>query len=191
MHSEPNDDEHSSIKRAQRGDLAAFSELVKCHQSMVRAFLAERLATPCEADDLAQEVFITAFRRLRQFSTDRPLGPWLRGIAYNHLRNHRRKFRALPIGGNVELQDMLDREFDQRAKSAQEAPRVDALRRCLAELDEASRAILEARYVDGETVREIEKRTKRGYSALTMQLHRIRTRLAGCIERKLAGSAPA
>lgn len=178
-----------AIKAAQKGDLGAFSELVQGHQSMVRAFLAERMATPCEADDLAQEVFITAFRRLKKFSTDRPLGPWLRGIAHNHLRNHRRKFRALPIGGNVEIQTMLDREFDRRANANQEVPRLEALRGCLDELDRPSRSIVEARYVDGETVREIGERTKRGYSALTMQLHRIRTRLARCIERKLASSS--
>ncbi len=181
-------DESGPIKAAQRGDLEAFSALVNGHQSMVRAFLAERLPTSHEADDLAQEVFITAFRRLREFSLDRPFGPWLRGIAYNHLRNHRRKFRALPIGGNEELQALLDQELDHRSKLAQEAPRVEALRRCLDELEASSRAMIQARYVDGETVREIEKRTKRGYSALTMQLHRIRTSLASCIERKLTAS---
>jgi len=78
MNPEPTD-ESSSIEAARRGGLAAFSKLVKRHQSMVRAFLSERLATPCEADDLAQEVFITAFRRLRESSL--PIVRWGPGFA--------------------------------------------------------------------------------------------------------------
>ena len=181
--------DHERLIQASRdGDLRAFSIIVKEHQTMVRAFLAERLSSPDEAEDLAQEVFITAYRKLDEFEIDCALGPWLRGIAFNHLRNYRRKFRAKPIGGISELQHLLDLEFESRAQAAQEAPRMEALRECLKLLDGPSLEIIQAKYVAGETVREIQKRTKRGYSALTMQLHRVRSALAQCIENKLASA---
>jgi len=105
------------IRAAQGGSAEAFTDLVRRHQYAVRACLAVRLGDPHEAEDLAQEVFVTAFTRLREFDVDRPFGPWLRGIAFNLLRNHARKFRPRAIGGNEELTALLrDSEADRAAR---------------------------------------------------------------------------
>ena len=60
-----------------------------------------------------------------------------------------------------------------------------ALRRCLEKLDQPSRDLLDQRYVAERTVREISAESERGYSALTMQLLRIRKSLAVCIRRQV------
>lgn len=57
------------IEAARSGDLAAFSDLVRRHQALVRAALAVRMSCPHEAEDLAQEAFVTAFRKLEVFAT--------------------------------------------------------------------------------------------------------------------------
>jgi RNA polymerase sigma-70 factor (ECF subfamily) len=71
-------EEQDLMTRAQKGDLDAFSALVIRHQSSVRATLAVRLHDRHEADDLAQEAFIVAYRKLRKFDTDKAFGPWIR-----------------------------------------------------------------------------------------------------------------
>src|SRR4051812_37361726 len=78
------------IARTLSGDLTAFDYLVDRHQVAVKAFLGCRLRDRHVVDDLAQETFIHAFKRLSDFELTRPLLPWLRGIAFNLLRNHRR-----------------------------------------------------------------------------------------------------
>jgi RNA polymerase sigma-70 factor (ECF subfamily) len=166
------------------GDLGAFEELVKRHQAGVRGFLAARLSRKDEVEDLAQEVFLTAFRKMATFSGHANVGAWLRGIARNLLMNHVRKFRPRPIGGNEELQTMLDQGL---WAETQDGELLEVLRECLAELDGPARELVGARYLEGATVRDLERKTGRGYSALTMQLHRIRESLAGCMNRKMGG----
>jgi len=175
------------IARAREGDAAAFSELVLRHQWAVRAFLLARLSRKDEAEDLAQETFVTAWRKLRDFDGERPFVPWLRGIAMNLLRNHLRKFKEAPIGGDEALQAMLDGAM-ARWEEADEGPRAVALAECLGVVDGPARELLNARYVEGLSLEELCARTGRKQSALTMKLHRLRQSLAACIERKMAAA---
>ncbi|ACB75851.1 RNA polymerase sigma factor [Opitutus terrae] len=77
-----------------RDDRAAFGELVRRHQSMVRNFLRHLTRGDIAlADDLAQETFIHAYRQLGRFRGDALFSTWLLGIAHNHWRNARRRQR--------------------------------------------------------------------------------------------------
>ncbi|MCA1651976.1 MAG: sigma-70 family RNA polymerase sigma factor [Acidobacteria bacterium] len=178
------------IGAAQAGSVDAFSELVRRYQRAVRTCLAARMSDAHEAEDLAQEVFVTAFERLRQFDRTRPLGPWLRGIAINLLRNHRRKFRPEYIGGCEELGRLLEDEVSVRCTEAYEGRVHAALAECLGRIDGPSRELLRRRYAEEASVRTLAAELQRGYSAVTMQLHRLRTLLAACIEGKLASMSP-
>lgn len=169
------------VKKAMKGELVAFELLVRKHQAAIRGYLSARLSRKEDAEDLAQEVFITAYRRRETFSQGVKIEAWFRGIARNLLMNHVRKFRAKPIGGNEELQAFIDQGVQEESDDSL----VESLRECVSELDAPSRELLEQRYTEGITVREMEAQTGRGYSALTMQLHRIRGSLANCIEKKM------
>jgi RNA polymerase sigma-70 factor, ECF subfamily len=155
----------------------------------VRACLAVRLDQPHEAEDLAQDAFVTAYRKLNEFDVDRPFGPWVRSIAFNLLRNHWRKFRVVGVGGNEELEAMVEQTIAARC-DGREGRELSALRDCLEALDGPARALMERRYSDEASVREIAKEQGRGYSAVTMHLHRVREILANCVRAKL-GEAPA
>jgi RNA polymerase sigma-70 factor (ECF subfamily) len=176
------------VRLAQDGDVPAFGLLVDRHQALVRGWLRVRLADWAMADDLAQEVFITAFRRIRTFAGDAPLPGWLVGIARNHWRNHLRKHQAQAVGGSEELAAIIDGAGSFAAND--EAHLVQALRACLEPFDGPARELLEQRYVAGRTVRDLAVSTGRGYSALTMQLHRLREVLAECITRRVAQQGP-
>jgi RNA polymerase sigma-70 factor (ECF subfamily) len=167
-----------SVARSQRGDVDAFGDLVHLHQGWVRGFLRARTRDWSAADDLAQEVFVTAFRRIKTFRGEAPFETWLRGIAVNHLRNFLSKRREESIGGANELQELMDETPEPVFATS---TNLEALHLCLGKLDAASRHLLEQRYVAGKTVREMAGETGRGYSALTMQLHRLREILLKCI----------
>ncbi len=181
-------EEKQWVRAAQKGDADAFAALVERHHRGVRACLVARMHDSHEAEDLAQDVFVTAFRKLDEFDAKRPLAPWLRSIALNLLRNHWRKFRAQPIGGSTELAILLDQQITTECSPAHEPQLHAALRDCLEQMDGPARDLLHRRYGDEESVRELADQLQRGYSALTMQLHRIREVLAGCIGRKLEKS---
>lgn len=179
-------DEAKQVRAAQRGDAAAFARLVERHHRGVRACLAARMSDPHEAEDLAQEVFVTAYRKLAEFDPERPLSPWLRSIAFNLLRNHWRKFRAQAVGGHAELAALLDHRIAADCGPERESRLVGALRDCLERLDGPARELVRLRYAEQQSVRDLSVRFERGYSALTMQLHRLREILSDCINRKLA-----
>ena len=182
------DDERDWLRAACAGELAAFSKLVLKHQWTVRAFLLARLSRKHEAEDLAQETFLTAWRGLKDFDQSRPFSPWLRGIAENHLRNHLRKFRAEPIGGNEALQLLLDRQAESPYPGDGDSDLTNAMRECIARVRGDARDLLVSRYAEGRTMAEICAATGKKHSAVTMKLHRLRLALAECVEAKLAHS---
>lgn len=84
----------------QTDDRAAFGELMQRHQSAVRRFLRSltRGNVPL-ADELAQDTFLQAYRSLAGYRGDSRFTTWLFGIAHNHFRNARRRFRE--TGGEL------------------------------------------------------------------------------------------
>ncbi len=169
------------IAAARNGDRDAFGELVRRYQSNIRACLVIRLKNPHDAEDLAQDTFITAFQKLREFDQALPLGPWLRGIAFNLLRNFQKKSRPLAIGAETELAGLIDARIAERHPLHQEAGIFTALEECMGKLDPAARKLLHRRYHDDAAVQDIAKESGRNHSTVTMQLHRLRAALAECI----------
>ena len=78
------------ILAAQRGSPEAFAQLVGRHQQAVRGFLRRLCGAHADADDLAQETFVTAWSRIGAFRRGESLRAWLCGVAYRKWLTHRR-----------------------------------------------------------------------------------------------------
>ena len=123
-------------------DRAAFAELVRRHQSQVRAVL-RRLTKGDVAlsDDLAQETFVLAWRRLEAFRFEARFSTWLYRIAFNAWQSELRKKRELPLdedeGGTPEI-ETLD-------TAPATVDRID-LERAMATLNDSERAAIAACY---------------------------------------------
>jgi RNA polymerase sigma-70 factor (ECF subfamily) len=83
-------DEAELVGRARRGDGEAWYRLVGVHQEAVFRLAYLLLRDASDAEDVAQEVFVRAFRALDTFDPARPLRPWLLRIASNLAQNRRR-----------------------------------------------------------------------------------------------------
>jgi RNA polymerase sigma-70 factor (ECF subfamily) len=66
-------------REAAAGSLQAFDELVRLYSGRIMTFCRGKSARG--AEDLAQEVFVTAYRRLKSYNPSRPFGPWLFAVA--------------------------------------------------------------------------------------------------------------
>ena len=75
------------VKRARRGDLAAYDELVKRYQERIYATIYHMTSNHEDANDLAQEVFIKAFQALKSFKGGSSFYTWLYRIAINKTIN--------------------------------------------------------------------------------------------------------
>lgn len=177
-------DEPQLIRAAQKRDMGAFGILVQRHYVDVKACLAVRLRNPHDAEDLTQEAFLTAFRKIGDCDPDLPLRPWLRGIAMKLLANFRRKNRPEPVGLHEELESLLLAGMEKEFRDEGEGSVLEALVECLEKIQGPARALLRARYEDGVTLEELSAEVGKKPSAVSMQLHRIRLSLGECVRFK-------
>jgi len=157
------------VEAARHGDREAFGRLYEAHAPLVHGILFARLPSGL-VDDLVQEVFLIALRRLSQLRDAACFGPWVAAIARNRARDvHRRGVReeALP---ELPAPD---------GPSAEALAAVAALR----SLPEAYSETLALRLVEGLTGPEIAERTGLTPGSVRVNLHRgmklLRARLAG------------
>ena len=81
------------VEAARRGSDVAFERIVARHQQAVRAFLRRLGGDAADADDLAQDTFVAAWRELDRFRGGSSLRSWLCGIAYRKRLGQRRSQR--------------------------------------------------------------------------------------------------
>ena len=124
-------------------DRHAFSELVRRHQSSVRATLRKLAGgNAALADDLAQEAFLLAYRNLKSFRQDARFSTWLYRIAYNVFLADTRKMKELPMPEDMDVDALSpagDAEKDHPARRA--ALKLD-LERAMSFLSDAERAAI-------------------------------------------------
>ncbi len=82
-------------RAARAGSADAFSRLVAAHSQGLRAFLRRLCGNWAEADDIAQETFVTAWGALARFDESRSFRAWLFGIGWRKFREARRSWLRL------------------------------------------------------------------------------------------------
>jgi RNA polymerase sigma-70 factor (ECF subfamily) len=115
------DDDQSLVEQYRRGDPEAFAALVRRHQRMIHALTFRMTGSLADADDLAQEVFIQAWRQLDSFRAESRLSSWLYRIAINRCLNWQKQSRR-----QAQLRDELtppapSTEADALGPAVQEA----------------------------------------------------------------------
>jgi RNA polymerase sigma-70 factor (ECF subfamily) len=134
------DGDTETARRAAAGDMPAFTVLVRRHQAPVRRFL-HRLS-PQDADDIAQDVFIKAWRMRAGWREQGPYGAWLMRIAWTSFLSHyRRSDRYRPRQG--------DGGLPAEASAWPSAEGSIDLARALAGLDPKARAAAELCFAQG------------------------------------------
>ena len=94
------------VARCRAGDLAAFEELYASHAGKLYSLACRMLGNPTDAEDLLQEIFLSAHRKLDSFRGDSALGTWLYRLATNQCLDHLRSRAAR----TSERTDALDDE---------------------------------------------------------------------------------
>jgi len=123
-------------------DRHAFGELVRRHQSAVRACLRKLTAgNNALADDLAQETFLLAYRNLKSFRQEAKFSTWLYRIAYNAFLGDMRKTKELQLPGEEDADDVAMSDDTATPVARAVALSID-LQRAMAVLSDAERAAI-------------------------------------------------
>jgi RNA polymerase sigma factor (sigma-70 family) len=174
-------DERAVLALAICGDAAAFSELVRRRQSWLRNLLRRLCRDPTLADDLAQQVFLQAWRSLRTLRSAGAFGAWLRRLAINTWRAHIRAGKAALAATAPESEDAHASESPVSQMAGEQLD----LDQALSHLSGDERLCIVLAYSEGMSHSEISETTglplgtvkshiKRGAERLRTLLHAYR-----------------
>ncbi|HEX8776086.1 MAG TPA: sigma-70 family RNA polymerase sigma factor [Pyrinomonadaceae bacterium] len=153
---------HASLVEAvRRGDQSAFTRLYELYGPMVHGILLARVPWN-EVDDLVQDVFLHAYRRLHTLRDDNAFGGWLAMITRNRAIDYHRRSRET---------EELPLDLAQSTSNATDAEAGEAIA-LIRTLPEAYRETLVLRFVEGMTGPEIAERTGLTPSSVRVNLHR-------------------
>nr|AYC79634.1 sigma-70 family RNA polymerase sigma factor [uncultured bacterium] len=174
------------VRLAQAGDRVAFGELVTRFQGAVYAMALGRVRDAGEAQELAQEVFVHAMRKLPQLRDPRCFAGWLRKITARMAIN--RLTRRGPLrGADPEVMDAVPaREIGPPEELVRAESRAE-LHAGLRGLKAADRETLEAFYLRGHSLKQMARASGAPVGTIKRRLHVARLRLKAVLE----GAAPA
>ena len=179
--------EHELIRKARAGDQDAFAALVMGHADRVYGALRRFGLEPDEADEVAQEVFVRAWRGLARFKERSQFSTWLYRIAFNEAQRRLSRRPAPRAEADPDRQDdpilalpespelgpdaqTLDREFEQ------------ALERALDELPADWRTAVVLRDIEGLSTHDAAEIAGVREAAFKSRLHRGRMQLRALLE---------
>jgi len=173
-------DQTQLVRAAQQGDRDAFGRLFEQFQRVVCAIAFRRLGNHAEAQEVCQEVFIQAMRKIGQLRDPRCFAGWLRSMANRMSLNRAvRGQRMQPVPESFEvasaaqqtpLGDMLEQESRAQLRSG------------LDRLSTLDRATLVAFYFDGRSLNEMSNEFRTPVGTIKRRLHVARKRLARALQ---------
>lgn len=163
------------VREAREGSRSAFGQLYQLYARMVHGILLARVPS-IEVDDLTQEVFLLAMRRLGALKEPLAFGSWLATIARNRANDFHRDKRPIDeLSRGAEIVESLKPDSD--ATHGEAVAALAAIR----ELPEAYRETLVLRLVEGMTGPEISERTGLTPASVRVNLHRGMKMLRGAL----------
>lgn len=171
--------DQDSAQKAER-----FAKLLGGCQRKVFLYALGLLHNATDAEEVLQETNMVLWRKFDEYTPGTSFDSWACRIAYFEVLKFResvvrdRRVFSVPLVETLaaEAETVLD-EFDDRR---------DALDACLANLRQSDKMLVLKRYQPGATTRSVAEALGRSVQGTRKSLHRIRTNLLHCIERKLA-----
>jgi RNA polymerase sigma-70 factor (ECF subfamily) len=170
--------------RPEADDTAAFMALLMQHRHRLYAFIAKQLVNPADVEDVFQRTSIVLWKKMSTFDPDGSFFHWACGIAFNEVRNFLTVQRRSRLQFDLELVELLAQEAAEEESLSES--RLDALRRCLAQLSDRQQSILQQCYAGPECITAVAEQLGRERTALYKQLARLREKLLACINLRLA-----
>jgi len=186
---ESNQQDQSAVTAVRGGDAERYRELVERHQRRVYGVAWSRLGDAALAEEVTQEAFIRAYRRLWLLGDGAKFAGWVstiaRRVAINFGLRHRRELNKRERWA-LENYDEAAPENSANENDSPHSP--ETLRQTLAELPTGHRECLVLFYLEGKSGAEAATALGISEAALRVRLHRARAALRERLEEKLESS---
>jgi RNA polymerase sigma-70 factor, ECF subfamily len=171
------------VERCRAGDLGAFEDLYRQHSRKLFSLACRMVGSPTEAEDLLQEIFLTAHRKLDGFRGESALSTWLYRLATNQCLDYLRSRAARTDQVTETLDDELGwYQPGQRGLAEQTVSKID-LERALTRLPPGCRAAFVLHDIEGLEHREVAEVLGVAEGTSKSQVHKARLRLRALLRR--------
>jgi RNA polymerase sigma-70 factor (ECF subfamily) len=167
--------------------LDVYEVLVKEHDGMLQAYLLGIVGDSELAEDIAQEAFIQAYRKLSTLKKKEAFAAWLRTIARNIAFTELRR-RGREIATDPEVFQGMEEVFtvfDTRTQGSRWEERVAVVESCFKALPETLSAVCKLHYFEDHLAKDIAGLLRISLSAVLKRLERARHAIRQCVERQL------
>ena len=185
------EEELALLRRAQKGDSAAFEEIVRAHEATVYHLALRQLGSREDAEDAAQEVFLKAYTALQSFRGESKLSVWLYRITSNvcvDMLRRRRETVSLSATGEdgepLEL-ELPDERFDPAALAERRDLR-EHIGAALERLPPEERKILLLRELGGQSYDEIAQTLQLNIGTVKSRIFRARKKLCALLDGNIS-----
>jgi RNA polymerase sigma-70 factor (ECF subfamily) len=185
--------ERSLLRRLRERDERAFRELLEAHRDRVYNITYRMLGNRAEAEDVAQEVFITVFKTIDSFREESKFSTWLYRVAVNHCKNRIKYLARRQDRNKDELDEMSGHVNGATVGTPVRAAQPDRalegiqmeqiLHDAIASLDEEHRTVVVLRDVEDLSIEEICAITDLPDGTVKSRLHRARLALRKKLQR--------
>jgi RNA polymerase sigma-70 factor (ECF subfamily) len=185
------------IRRAQKGDEAAFNEVVLAYRRRILGTIARLIGHPEDVEDVGQEVFLRLYFSIDQLRTAEVFEPWLYRLtvnaSYDYLRKHRRRMESRMSDLSEQQVVVADAIASTKAGAADDDKRKtrETVQELLSGVSEEDRILLIMKEVEGLSLKEMEKIYNVNENALKVRLFRARQRVIKAMPSKEAASSSA
>ena len=176
------------VERVQQGDKRAFDLLVRKYQNRIVHLVTRYLHDPIEAQDVAQEAFIKAYRALPSFRGDSAFYTWLYRIAINTAKNYLLAQSRRPPGDDIDAQDAEQfsgetglREYDTPEHLALRDEIETTIAAAIEALPEELRTAITLRELEGLSYEEIAQAMECPIGTVRSRIFRAREAIEGRI----------
>ena len=171
------------VARVQAGDREAFAELVFEVRRELRIFLSAHATSIDMVEEVLQATLVECYENIRRYELRSTFLPWIKGIGRNLLRREiAARARCVATEGDQLERILLETALaDDDADADRQQELVERLHACLEKLPEAWRKMIERRYFDRLSIRELARSMDRTETWAAVNLFRIRDALRACM----------
>lgn len=162
-----------------------FEQLLEVDKSRLYAYIHAFVGDPSAADDIFQETCLTLWQEFDKFELGTNFSKWANVIAYYRIENCRRSNKRYQLG----LSEDFLKEFSHNisvfeSNHDSQEQKWQHLEHCRSLLSEPLKEVYQSFYLESLTAKQIAMNTGRSVHAIRKVVHKIRTQLLACVNKK-------
>jgi len=171
-------DDNHYISQVIAGNTAAYAVLIDRHKDLVYTIAMNITRNREDAEEVAQDAFLKAFRKLSEFRKESSFQTWLYRIVYNEAisRIRKNKMKMLDLEEEITV-NIAEEEVEENIAGLDEQEQKLVIGKIMDLLPEIDRVLVTLFYLENQPIAEIAEVTGLGESNVKVRLHRVRKRI--------------